>query len=45
MLNVYVWAESEFAVTSFISMCIASSLNILTISNCVKAATENIHVL
>lgn len=44
MLNAFVWTESEFAVISFISICIATSLNILTITNCVKAATENFHV-
>lgn len=44
MLNAFVWTESEFAVISFINICIATSLNILTITNCVKAATEKFHV-
>lgn len=44
MLSAFVWTESEFAVISFINICISTSLNILTITHCVKAATEKFHV-
>lgn len=42
MLNAYVWTESGFAVIIFISICITSSLNIPTITNCVKVASEKL---